>query len=81
MIIDNLNIEPPCPDYCLGQMASIPMPSLDATAFKKKLMERYHIQVPVFQWEGHTYLRYSIQAYNSEDELEKLFYAVKKLLR
>ena len=78
--IDNLNIEPPCPDYCLGQMASIPMPSLDATAFKKKLMETYQIQVPVFEWGDKAYLRYSIQAYNSEDDLEKLLFAVKELL-
>ena len=78
--LDYLNIAPPCPDHWLGQMASIPLPINDANTFKKKLLETYHIQVPVFQWEGHTYLRYSIQAYNSEDDLEKLFFAVKELL-
>ena len=75
-----LNIPPPCPNGWLGQMASIPLPIDDADDFKKKLMEIYHIQIPVFQWENKTYLRYSIQAYNSEDELEKLFCAVRKLL-
>ena len=75
-----LNIPPPCPNEWLGQMASIPLPIDDADDFKKKLMEIYHIQVPVFQWESKTYLRYSIQAYNSEDELEKLFCAVRELL-
>ena len=49
--IDYLNIEPPCPDAFLGQMASIPLPHLlDTDAFKKKLMETYQIQVPVFEW-------------------------------
>ena len=70
--LDYLNITPLCPDHWLGQMASIPLPILDADACKKKLLETYRIQVPVFEWENKTYLRYSIQAYNSEDELEKL---------
>jgi isopenicillin-N epimerase len=78
--IDHLNIESPCPDNWLGQMASIPLPVLDAVTFKKNLMETYHIQVPVFEWGNKTYLRYSIQAYNSEDELTKLLSAVKELL-
>ena len=50
------------------------------TRTSKKLLEKYKIQVPVFEWENHSYLRYSIQAYNSEDDLEKLFTAVKELL-
>ena len=61
-------------------MATIPLPALDANDFKKKLMETYHIQLPVYEWEGKTYLRYSIQGYNSEDDLEKLLIAVKALL-
>jgi len=56
------------------------LPVIDADAFKKKLMGTYHIQVPVFEWEGQTYLRYSFQVYNSEDELEILLSAVKELL-
>ncbi len=78
--IEHLNIEPPCPDEWLGQMASIPLPPLDAVAFKKQLLETYRIQVPVCEWEGQTYLRYSFQAYNSEEELEKLLSAVNELL-
>ena len=78
--LDYLNITPLCPDHWLGQMASIPLPIVDADAFKKNLMETYRIQIPVFEWEGKSYLRYSIQAYNSEDDLEKLLSAVKELL-
>ena len=78
--LDLLNISSPCPDSWLGQMASIPLPIDDVDIFKKELLETYQIQVPVFQWEGNTYLRYSIQAYNSKSDLEKLLYAVKELL-
>ena len=61
-------------------MASIPLPIKNAQNFKKELLEKYKIQVPVFEWENHSYLRYSIQAYNSEDDLEKLFTAIKEIL-
>ena len=61
-------------------MASIPLPILDADAFKKKLLGKYRIQVPVFKWGEQNYLRYSFQVYNSEDELAKLLSAVKELL-
>ena len=78
--IETLDIASPCPDKFLGQMASIPLPALDADACKKELLETYHIQIPVFKWVGKTYLRYSFQVYNSEDELAKLLSAVKELL-
>ncbi len=61
-------------------MATIPLPPLDPDAFKKKLLTVFNIQVPVYEWEGQVYLRYSFQAYNSEDDLEKLLSAVKDIL-
>ena len=78
--VDYLNIEPPCPYDFLGQMATIPLPPLDPDAFKKKLLTVFNIQVPIYEWEGKVYLRYSFQAYNSENDLEKLFSAVKDIL-
>ena len=78
--LELLDVAPPCPDGWLGQMASIPLPIEDANLFKNNLLEIYNIQVPIFVWEGQTSLRYSIQAYNSEKDLEKLFSAVKELL-
>jgi isopenicillin-N epimerase len=70
--LDFLDIKPPCPDDWLGQMASVPLPIEDADSFKNKLLGIYKIQVPVFKWEDQIYLRYSIQVYNSEDDLNKL---------
>ena len=61
-------------------MASIPLPIENAMDFKHTLLEKYNIQVPIFQWKNNIYLRYSIQAYNSIDDLEKLYTAVKELL-
>ena len=78
--IDMLNISLPCPDNWLGQMASIPLPIGEADLFKNSLLEKYKIQVPVFKWEENIYLRYSIQAYNTNDDLNKLLSAVKEIL-
>ena len=79
-LLNYLNISPPCPNDWLGQMASIPLPFNDAVEIKNALLNKYHIQVPIFTWEGKVYLRYSIQAYNSESDLEKLLSAIKELL-
>ena len=81
VFLEYFNIPTPCPNSWLGQMASIPLPINNAVDFKSTLLEKYNIQVPIFQWEKNIYLRYSIQAYNSVNDLEKLFAAVKELLR
>ena len=61
-------------------MASISLPIDDAVSFKRALLKKYKIQVPVFKWEDITILRYSIQAYNTSSDLDKLLMAVKELL-
>ena len=79
--LDYLKITSPlCPDKWLGQMASIPLPVDDNLAFKNALFRKFNIQVPVFKWEEKNYLRFSVQAYNSVDDMAYLFNAVKKLI-
>ena len=79
MFIDFLHFIPPCPNDWLGQMASIPIPVTDPENFKNKLLSNYNIQIPVFKWEDKTLLRYSIQTYNADEELEKLLGSLDKL--
>ena len=78
--ISYFNTEPLFPDEWIGQMASIPIKTNSDLFLKNKLMHDYKIQVPVFTWEGKVILRFSIQAYNSEEDLNKLFVAVKELI-
>ncbi len=75
-----LDFPKPCPDNWLGQMASIPLPISEAESFKKQLLQKYNIQVPIFSWNGKVYLRYSIQVYNTDEDLEKLLQAVKDII-
>tara|TARA_B100000029_G_scaffold516793_1_gene634314 strand:+ start:3150 stop:4292 length:1143 start_codon:yes stop_codon:yes gene_type:complete len=78
--ISYFNTEPLFPDEWIGQMASIPIKTNCDLFLKNKLMHDYKIQVPVFTWEGKVILRFSIQAYNSEEDLNKLFVAVKEII-
>jgi len=63
------------------QMAVAELPikrsSLD---FQTLLREKYSIEVPVIHWNEKSFLRVSFQAYNSEDDLDKLLTAVESLL-
>ena len=77
---ESLNSEPICPDHWMGQMASIPLPVSDAHKLKQKLLEEFKIQIPVFEWEGKNYLRFSFHFYNTEDDAQRLIEAVRHLL-
>ena len=79
-ILELLNIPPPCPENWLAQMASIPIEINDPTKFKNILLDKYHIQIPVFTWENKNYMRFSIQGYNSQNDFNQLLLAITDLL-
>jgi len=79
--LDFLHEEPLCPDDWLGQMATIQLPIDDPVKFKLSLLEKYKIQIPVFTWGSLTALRFSVHFYNSEEDSNRLFDAVKELLK
>jgi isopenicillin-N epimerase len=74
-----LNAEPLCPvsDDFIGQIYSIPIKTKDPEKLKDVLYEKYKIQIPVMVHEDKIYLRYSIQAFNSNEDLDKLYDALK----
>jgi isopenicillin-N epimerase len=71
-----------CPDgpQWLGQMAAIPLPELDVSRLKERLYQEYRVEVPVFRWGGSPYLRISVQAYNTIQDLLALEDALTELL-
>ena len=84
----------PCPDYMLGAMATVPLPSYDADALPMPpgrwsnplqglLYERHGIEVPPVGYQGisNGAVRISAQAYNTLDDYKKLATAVLECLR
>ena len=55
-----------------GQMVPLPVPHQDAAALRERLFEQHRIEVPVTQHAGRTFVRVSVQAYNTADDLEAL---------
>jgi isopenicillin-N epimerase len=59
------------PQY--AQMAVTPLPAIrDLTAFNRLLYAKYRIQIPCIAWNKRQFLRVSVQAYNSDADLQAL---------
>ncbi|MBI1289253.1 MAG: aminotransferase class V-fold PLP-dependent enzyme [Flavobacteriales bacterium] len=69
----------PVSDDFLGQMCSLEISCPDVVKLSSTLYDRYGIEVPVFQHWGKTYIRYSFQGYNTQEDLDRLFGALKEL--
>lgn len=69
----------PANDDFIAQLYSIPVHTNEPEALHQLLYEKYKIQVPVMQHEGNCYLRYSIQGFNTQDDLDKLYDALKAI--
>ncbi|MCD6068944.1 MAG: aminotransferase [Bacteroidetes bacterium] len=75
---DLMNTRPLCPltDEFLGQMCSIPIKTSQPEKLKVLLYEKYHIEIPVMPHGPHVFLRYSINAFNDQKDLDKLYDAL-----
>ncbi len=65
------------PSQALAQMAPIPVRAADAEGLRAHLFEQHHIEVPVTQHGGQTFVRLSVQAYNTQADLDALTSALK----
>lgn len=62
----------PVTDEFIGQMGSIPVRCENPIELKNILYNEYKIEIPVMVQNGQAYLRYSINAFNTEEDLVKL---------
>jgi isopenicillin-N epimerase len=90
LVIDNyqrfcdlLQTQPICPitEEFLGQMASIPVRTEKPMELKEVLYNQYKIQVPVMPLNGKVYLRYSMNMYNTQADLDVLYNALVAILK
>lgn len=66
------NLLAPNTDEFFGQMCSIPVYTDNPMDLKNRLYNNYKIEIPVVVTKEQTYLRYSIQAYNDQHDLDRL---------
>ena len=70
----------PVNDDFIAQLFSIPINIAEPEKLHDLLYQQYLIQVPVPSHEGQYYLRYSIQGFNQQDDLDKLYQAMEELV-
>jgi isopenicillin-N epimerase len=77
-----MNSAPLCPigDEFLGQMFSIPVTSSKPELLKHYLFDNHKIEIPVMTQDKQVYIRYSINAFNSHADLDKLYLALEDTL-
>lgn len=77
-----LGAKPLCPvnDEFLGQMFSIPIKPLSAERLQRYLFQTYNIEIPVMRHREKCYLRYSINGFNSQADLDRLYMALKEII-
>jgi isopenicillin-N epimerase len=77
-----LGAQPLCPltDEFLGQMFSIPIKPLSPERLQRYLFLTYNIEVPIMRHDNKVFLRYSINAFNSQADLDRLYMALKEII-
>jgi len=80
---DLLNTQPICPitEEFLVQMASIPIKTSNPIELKELLFSKYKIEIPVMPLNGNYFLRYSINAYNKQKDLDVLYQALQDIIK
>lgn len=68
------------PQFCAPQMVAMPIPECDVEAVKNDLLDKYHIEIPVFKWQDTCIARVSVQGYNSRPQMDLLITALAELL-
>lgn len=79
---EQTGLAPISPDSAewIGQMAAMLVPGCDAQELARHLWEDHRIEIPVVQWGGRTFVRISVQGYNTPAEADRLLAALGELL-
>ena len=69
------------PQYRQLAAAQLPDSVTDVQAFKRRLYEQYHVQMPGIEWNGKNLLRVSVQGYNDVNDIDRALDAIAALLQ
>jgi isopenicillin-N epimerase len=71
----------PAPGAAHAQMGIAPLPAkTDLPRLKEQLYEDFRVEVPLIEWNGQKFARISIQAYNTQEDIEAFVGGLAKLL-
>jgi isopenicillin-N epimerase len=63
-----------------AQMGIAPLPpSVGAVKLQTRLFDEYRVEVPIIEWNGHKFVRISVQGYNTQGDLDVLIDGIKTL--
>ena len=68
------------PEYCAPQMVALPLPPCNPDELQEALLDKYRIEIPVFEWRGRHIARLSCQGYNTRAQMDLLIDALTDLL-
>lgn len=82
LFYDLLGTKPisPLTNEWIGQMISIPIKTAEPEALQRKLFVDYKIEVPIMRQGDDIYMRYSINAFNTMEDLEALYKALEAII-
>jgi isopenicillin-N epimerase len=69
----------PLTNEFFGQLFSIPIRAKEPEKLQKLLFNKYKIEIPVMRQDDAVYIRYSIQVFNSQADLDILFEALTEI--
>jgi isopenicillin-N epimerase len=77
-----LNATPltPINDDFIVQLYSTTIKTSEPETLQRLLFEKYHIEIPVMRQDNRILIRYSVQAFNSQEDLDKLYAALQSII-
>ena len=63
-----------------AQMGVVPLPDCDFVQLKNRLYDEFSIEIPITKIDSRSFIRVSIQAYNTPQDVDQLLSALKTLL-
>jgi isopenicillin-N epimerase len=77
-LLDSTPISPLTSEW-IGQMISIPIKTADPELLQRTLFTEYQIEVPIMRQGNDVYLRYSINGFNSQSDIDRLYNVIAEL--
>lgn len=71
----------PLTNEFVGQMLSIPIKTTEPMKLQRLLFEKYKVEIPVMPHAEQVYLRYSINVFNTQHDLDVLYNALQDIMK